>query len=115
LHLARNGRGRRRGRPARRRTAPPSLRPPTARGPAGGGGGGGARAGGGRGGRRGGGLLEALAEGSEAGSSALAHGVRSDDVQALIRETIERTAARGTAPILPHAAPHAERPTDTSP
>jgi hypothetical protein len=59
-------------------------------------------------------LLEALAEGSEAGSSALAHGVRSDDVQALIRETIERTAARGNAVIVAHGASYVVEPGDAA-
>ena len=57
-------------------------------------------------------LLEALAEGSEVGSSALMHGVDSDDVRALIRETIERTAARGDAVIVAHAASYVVEPGD---
>jgi cytidylate kinase len=57
-------------------------------------------------------LLEALAEGSEVGSSALVHGVDSDDVRALIRETIERTAARGNAVIVAHAASYVVEPGD---
>jgi uncharacterized protein len=59
-------------------------------------------------------ILEALAEGSEAGSSALVHGVKSEDVQALIRETIERTAGRGNAVIVAHAASYVVEPGDAA-
>ena len=51
-------------------------------------------------------LLEALAQSSEVGASAYVDGVDSDNVRALIRETIERTAARGKAVIVAHAASH---------
>jgi cytidylate kinase len=48
-------------------------------------------------------LLEALAQSSEVGAGALVQGADSN-VRALIRETIERTAARGNAVIVAHAA-----------
>ena len=58
-------------------------------------------------------LLEALAIGtSEVGGTAVVHGVDNDDVRALIRETIERTAARGNAVIVAHAASHVVEPGD---
>ena len=59
-------------------------------------------------------LLEALADSSEAGPSVLAPGVNRDDVQALIRETIERTAARGNAVIVAHAASYVVEPGDAA-
>jgi cytidylate kinase len=59
-------------------------------------------------------LLEALADTSEAGTSALAPGVDRDDVRALIRETIELTAARGNAVIVAHAASHVVEPGDAA-
>ena len=51
-------------------------------------------------------LLEALAQTGELGASGLVQAVDSDNVRALIRETIERTAARGNAVIVAHAASH---------
>jgi Cytidylate kinase-like family len=51
-------------------------------------------------------LLEALAQSSEIGSGALVDGVDSENVRALIRETIDRTAARGNAVIVAHGASH---------
>ena len=58
-------------------------------------------------------LLEMLAIGtSEIGGAAVVHGVDNDDVRALIRETIERTAARGNAVIVAHAASHVVEPGD---
>ena len=52
-------------------------------------------------------LLEALARGSsEIGGSVVVQGLDADDVRALIRETIERTVARGNAVIVAHAASH---------
>ena len=59
-------------------------------------------------------LLEALAETSEVGPSAFALGLDRDDVRALIRETIERTAARGNAVIVAHAASHVVEPGDAA-
>ncbi len=59
-------------------------------------------------------LLEALADSSEVGPSVLAPGVNRDDVQALIRETIERTAARGNAVIVAHAASYVVEPGDAA-
>jgi uncharacterized protein len=62
-------------------------------------------------------MLSAIAQsGGEAwalgGSAPLLAGeeVSSDDIQALIRETIEQTAARGNAVIVAHAASHVVRP-----
>jgi cytidylate kinase len=56
-------------------------------------------------------LLEALAEGSsEVGGSAVVQGLDSDVVRVLIRETIERTAVRGNAVIVAHAASHVVEP-----
>ena len=49
---------------------------------------------------------------SEIGGAAVVHGVDNDDVRALIRETIERTAARGNAVIVAHAASHVVEPGD---
>ena len=51
-------------------------------------------------------LLESLAQSGELGASGLVQAVDSDNVRALIRETIERTAARGNAVIVAHAASH---------
>ena len=51
-------------------------------------------------------LLEALAQSSEVGTSALVEGVDSENIRALIRETIDRTAARGDAVIVAHGASH---------
>ena len=51
-------------------------------------------------------MLEALAQSSEVGAGAFVDGVDSDNVRALIRETIDRTAARGNAVIVAHAASH---------
>ena len=60
-------------------------------------------------------LLEALAEGnSEVGGSVVVQGLDTDDVRALIRETIERTAARGNAVIVAHAASYVVEPGDES-
>ena len=60
-------------------------------------------------------LLEALAEGSsEVGGSVVVQGLDRDAVRALIRETIERTAARGNAVIVAHAASHVVEPGDES-
>ena len=60
-------------------------------------------------------LLEALAEGSsEVGGSVVIQGLDRDAVRALIRETIERTAARGNAVIVAHAASHVVEPGDGS-
>ena len=60
-------------------------------------------------------LLEALAEGSsEVGGSVVVQGLDTDDVRALIRETIERTAARGNAVIVAHAASYVLEPGDES-
>ena len=56
-------------------------------------------------------LLEAMARSSsEMGASVVVEGIDSDDVRALIRETIDRTVARGEAVIVAHAASHAIRP-----
>lgn len=56
-------------------------------------------------------LLEAMARNtSEMGASVVVEGLDSDDVRALIRETIDRTAARGDAVIVAHAASHAVEP-----
>ncbi len=55
-------------------------------------------------------VLEAIAQGgSELGSSIPLDGdeLNSDDLRALIRDTIERTAARGNAVIVAHAASYA--------
>ena len=55
-------------------------------------------------------VLEAIAQGgSELGSSIPLDGdeLNSDDLRALIRDTIERTAARGNAAIVAHAASYA--------
>ena len=58
-------------------------------------------------------LLDALAQGSsEVGGSVVVQGLDNDDVRALIRETIERTAARGNAVIVAHAASHMVEPGD---
>jgi cytidylate kinase len=57
-------------------------------------------------------LLEALAEGSSEVGGSVVQGLDSDDVRALIRETIERTAARGDAVIVAHAASHVVEPGD---
>ena len=58
-------------------------------------------------------LLEALAEGSsDLGGSVVVQGLDNDDVRTLIRETIERTAARGNAVIVAHAASHVVEPGD---
>jgi cytidylate kinase len=58
-------------------------------------------------------FLEALAHGtSEVGGSVVVQGLDNDDVRALIRETIERTAARGNAVIVAHAASHVVEPGD---
>ena len=58
-------------------------------------------------------LLEALAEGSsDLGGSVVVQGLDNDDVRALIRETIERTAARGNAVIVAHAASYVVEPGD---
>jgi cytidylate kinase len=58
-------------------------------------------------------VLEAMAQGGSelGGSSSLRAGpeLRSDAIRAVIRETIERTAARGNAVIVAHAASHAVR------
>ena len=57
-------------------------------------------------------LLEGIAHGGEAwalthaGSSATREELRSDDVRALIRETIAQTAARGNVVIVAHGASH---------
>ena len=59
-------------------------------------------------------LLESLAESSEVGPSVLTPGVDRDDVRALIRETIERTAALGNAVIVAHAASHVVEPGDAA-
>ena len=59
-------------------------------------------------------LLEAVADTSEAGTSALAPGVDRDDVRVLVRETIELTAARGNAVIVAHAASHVVEPGDAA-
>ena len=60
-------------------------------------------------------LLEALAEGSsEVGGSVVVQGLDGDVVRVLIRETIERTAARGNAVIVAHAASHVVEPGDES-
>ena len=60
-------------------------------------------------------LLEALAEGSsDLGGSVVVQGLDNDDVRALIRETIERTAARGDAVIVAHAASYVVEPGDES-
>ncbi len=60
-------------------------------------------------------LLEALADGSsEVGGSVVVQGLDRDAVRALIRETIERTAARGNAVIVAHAASHVVEPGDES-
>jgi cytidylate kinase len=61
-------------------------------------------------------LLEGLAQGGEAwglthgGSSATGEAQRSDDVRALIKETIAQTAAHGRAVIVAHGASHAVAP-----
>ncbi len=59
-------------------------------------------------------VLEAIAQGgSELGSGVplrIGDELNSDDVRALIRETIERTAARGNAVIVAHAASYAVTP-----
>jgi cytidylate kinase len=58
-------------------------------------------------------LLDALAEGgSEVGGSVVVQGLDGDDVRALIRETIERTAAGGNAVIVAHAASYVVEPGD---
>jgi uncharacterized protein len=58
-------------------------------------------------------LLDALAQGnSEIGGSVAVLGLDAEDVRALIRETIERTAARGNAVIVAHAASHVVEPGD---
>ncbi len=58
-------------------------------------------------------LLDALAQGSsEVVGSVVVEGLDNDDVRALIRETIERTAARGNAVIVAHAASHMVEPGD---
>ena len=58
-------------------------------------------------------LLDALAQGSsEVGGSVVVQGLDNDDVRALIRETIERTAAGGNAVIVAHAASHMVEPGD---
>jgi cytidylate kinase len=60
-------------------------------------------------------LLEAMAQGSsEVGGSLVVEGLDRDAVRALIRETIERTAARGNAVIVAHAASHVVDPGDGS-
>ena len=60
-------------------------------------------------------LLEAMAQGSsEVGGSLVVEGLDRDAVRALIRETIERTAARGKAVIVAHAASHVVDPGDGS-
>ena len=61
-------------------------------------------------------FLEAMAEGGGdawmmgAGVSAAMESVRPADVRALIRETVEQTAARGNVVIVAHAASHALEP-----
>jgi uncharacterized protein len=58
-------------------------------------------------------LLDALAEGSsEVGGSVVVQGLDGDQVRALIRETIERTAAGGNAVIVAHAASYVVEPGD---
>jgi uncharacterized protein len=59
-------------------------------------------------------LLETLAETSEVGPSVLAPGVDRNDVRALVRETIERTASLGNAVIVAHAASHVVEPGDAA-
>jgi hypothetical protein len=59
-------------------------------------------------------LLEALADTGEAGTGALTLGMDRDDVRVLVRETIERTAARGNAVIVAHAASHVVEPGDAA-
>ena len=60
-------------------------------------------------------LLEAMAQSSsEVGGSVVVQGLDSDAVRALIRETIERTAARGSAVIVAHAASQVVEPGDES-
>ena len=56
-------------------------------------------------------LLEALAhDTSEFGGGVVPRGLDTDAVRALIRETVERTAARGNAVIVAHAASHVVEP-----
>ncbi|HEY6076698.1 MAG TPA: cytidylate kinase-like family protein, partial [Gaiella sp.] len=60
-------------------------------------------------------LLEAMAQSnSEVGGTVVVQGLDRDAVRALIRETIERTAARGNAVIVAHAASHVVEPGDES-
>ena len=60
-------------------------------------------------------LLEAMAQSnSEVGGSVVVQGLDRDVVRALIRETIERTATRGNAVIVAHAASHVVEPGDES-
>ncbi len=60
-------------------------------------------------------LLEAMAKSnSEVGGSVVVQGLDRDVVRALIRETIERTATRGNAVIVAHAASHVVEPGDES-
>jgi cytidylate kinase len=60
-------------------------------------------------------LLEAMAQSnSEVGGSVVVQGLDRDVVRALIRETIERTATRGNAVIVAHAASHVVEPGDDS-
>ena len=52
-----------------------------------------------------------MAQGSsEAGGTVVVEGLDKDAVRVLIRETIERTAARGNAVIVAHAASHVVEP-----
>ena len=61
-------------------------------------------------------LLEGIAQGGEAwalthsGSSAMREELRSDEVRALIKETVAQTAARGNVVIVAHGASHAVGP-----
>jgi cytidylate kinase len=58
-------------------------------------------------------LVDLLAQGSgEIGGSVVVQGLDSEDVRGLIRETIERTAARGNAVIVAHAASRVVEPGD---
>jgi cytidylate kinase len=58
-------------------------------------------------------LVDLLAQGSgEIGGGVVVQGLDSEDVRGLIRETIERTAARGNAVIVAHAASRVVEPGD---